>query len=184
MLIPIIVVGIIVIIVLAIVSMYNSLVRMRNRCEESWAQVDVQLRRRYDLIPNLVNAVKGYMTHERETLENVTKARTACMSATGPKEQGKAEGFLTQTLKSLFAVAESYPDLKANQNMLQLQSQLSETEDGIAQMRELYNGAVRTLNNACQVVPSNFVAMAFGFAVKEYFEAPEEEVREAPKVEF
>jgi len=177
-------IGIIVLVILAVVSIYNSLVRMKNRCDATWGQVDVQLKRRHDLIPNLVETAKGYIAHERGTLESVTQARSACLAAKGPKEQAQAENLLTGTLRTLFAVAENYPNLKANENMLALQAQLAETENAIAATRETYNVAVRNFNNACQVVPSNVIASVFGFAVREYFQAGEGASREAPKVQF
>jgi LemA protein len=149
---------------------YNRLVTLRNRCENAWAQIDVQLKRRYDLVPNLVATVKGYATHERETLEQVTAARTAAMDATGISGRTAAENHLTATLRTLFAVAEAYPDLKANASFLALQGQLVDTEGKIAYARQFFNDAVMTLNMAVQQFPANFVAGAFGFEERAYFE--------------
>jgi LemA protein len=178
-----IVVGAIVLLILAVVFIYNSLVRLRNRVDNSWKQIDVQLKRRYDLIPNLVEVVKDYMSYEKEVLENVTKARSQAMQATGPAEQGRAENMLTGALKSLFAVSENYPELKANQNVMSLQEELTSTENKIAFARQLYNDTVMTYNNKIQTVPSNIIAGAFGFNDREYFEVPEEE-KEAVKVDL
>jgi LemA protein len=167
-----------------VVALYNKLVRLRNRCENAWAQVDVQLRRRYDLIPNLVEAVKGYAAHERETFEEVTKARTAAQQAQGVEEQAKAENILTQALGKLFAVAEAYPELRATENFQQLQAQLTDTEQKIAISRQVYNDAVLTYDNALETVPTNIVAGIFSFEPRQYFEVEEAEVREAPRVQF
>jgi LemA protein len=149
---------------------YNRLVTLRNRCENAWAQIDVQLKRRYDLVPNLVATVKGYAAHERETLEQVTAARVAAMDARGMEGRTVAENHLTATLRSLFAVAEAYPDLKANASFLALQSQLVDTEGKIAYARQFFNDAVMTLNMAVQQFPANLVAGAFGFEERGYFE--------------
>ncbi len=149
---------------------YNGLVVKRNRAENSWAQVDVQLRRRYDLIPNLVEAVKGYAAHEQGTFSAVTEARAAAQSAEGPAEQGRAEAALSGALGRLMAVAEAYPDLRATENFQQLQSELGETENRIATSRQVYNDTVLTYNNACQQIPTNIVAGMFGFDTREYFE--------------
>jgi LemA protein len=178
-----IVVGAIVLLIVAVVVIYNSLVRLRNRVDNSWKQIDVQLKRRYDLIPNLVEVVKDYMSYEKEVLENVTKARSQAMQATGPAEQGRAENMLTGALKSLFAVSENYPELKANQNVMSLQEELTSTENKIAFARQLYNDTVMTYNNKIQTVPSNIIAGAFSFNDREYFEVPEEE-KEAVKVDL
>ena len=177
---------IVVLVVLAgiLVALYNKLVRLRNRGENAWAQVDVQLRRRYDLIPNLVEAVKGYAAHERETFEEVTKARTAAQQAKGVQEQAQAENLLTQAIGRLFAVAEAYPELRATENFQQLQAQLAETEQKIAIARQVYNDAVLTYDNALETVPTNIVAGVFNFEPREYFEVEEQAVREAPRVEF
>ena len=174
-----------VLLILIVVGIYNGLIRKRNRVKESWAQIDVQLKRRYDLIPNLVETVKGYASHEKETFENVTKARAAAINAGTVKEQGQAENMLTGALKSLFAVAEAYPDLKANQNFMQLQEELTSTENKIGFARQHYNDVVRAYNTGIQQVPANIVAGAFGFTEEDYFELEEAaEAREAPKVEF
>jgi LemA protein len=180
----IVVIVIAVVLIGIVVALYNKLVRLRNRCENAWAQVDVQLRRRYDLIPNLVEAVKGYAAHERETFEEVTKARTAAQQAQGVEEQAKAENILTQALGKLFAVAEAYPELRATENFQQLQAQLTDTEQKIAISRQVYNDAVLTYDNALETVPTNIVAGIFTFEPRQYFEVEEAEVREAPRVQF
>ncbi len=167
-----------------VVSVYNGLVTLRNLVDSAWAQTDVQLRRRYDLIPNLVEAVKGYATHERETFEKVIQARNTAMNATTPEAKAGAENALTGTLKSLFAVAEAYPELKANQNFTALQQELTNTEGFIAACRSHYNDAVLTLNTALQVFPGNVVAVLFKFQPREYFGVPEEAAREPVKVQF
>ncbi len=159
-----------ILVIYAIVT-YNGLVRLRNRIQNAWAQIDVQLRRRYDLIPNLVETVKGYAKHERDTLEAVTQARANAINAQGPVEQAKAENMITGALKSLFAVSEAYPDLKANQNFLALQEELSGTEGRISYARQYYNDAVLRLNTKIQSFPSNILAGMFGFKEHEYFEA-------------
>ncbi len=166
-----------------LVFQYNALVRLRNRIESAWAQIDVQLQRRYDLVPNLVETVKGYAAHERQVLENVTAARAAAVGAQGVAEQAKAETGFTAALRSLFAVSEAYPELKANENFLALQEELSGTEGRIAYARQYYNDAVQTYNNKVQAFPSNFVAGAFRFTEREYFEA-DDVTRPAVKVEF
>ena len=175
---------ILVVLVGIVVAIYNRLVRLRNRCENAWAQVDVQLRRRYDLIPNLVDAVKGYAAHERQTFEEVTKARTAAQQAQGVQEQAQAENLLTQAIGRLFAVAEAYPELRATENFQQLQAQLAETEGKIAIARQVYNDAVLTYDNALETVPTNIVAGVFSFEPREYFEVEEPAAREAPRVQF
>lgn len=167
-----------------IIGIYNGLVRLRNRCENSWAQVDVQLRRRYDLIPNLVETVKGYAKHEREVFQNVTEARSKAINAGTVKEQGEAENMLTGTLKSLFAVVENYPDLKANQNFIMLQEELAGTESKIAYARQFYNDIVMRFNTKQQVFPSNIIANLFNFGEREYFEIEEAEAKEPVKVKF
>ncbi len=159
-----------VVVVFAGIGIYNRLVTLRNRVDNAWSQIDVQLRRRYDLIPNLVETVKGYAAHERETLEAVVAARGAAMSAQTVAEHSQAENMLTGTLKSLFALAEAYPDLKANQNFLMLQEELSGTESKIAYARQFYNDSVMSYNTATQTVPSSIVAGMFGFKQREYFE--------------
>jgi LemA protein len=166
------------------VGIYNALVRLRNRCQNAWAQVDVQLRRRYDLIPNLVETVKGYAAHEKQTFQNVTEARSKAINAQTVKEQGAAENMLTGALKSLFAVVENYPDLKANQNFLMLQEELAGTEGKIAYARQFYNDSVMKFNMKQQVFPSNIVANMFNFNEMDYFEIGEEEAKEPIKVEF
>jgi LemA protein len=155
-------------IVLWLVLAYNGLVRLRNRAQEAWSDIDVQLKRRYDLIPNLVESVKGYMAHEAGVFENVTKARSQAMQATGPAKAA-AENQLSGALKSLFAVAENYPQLKANENFLNLQSALTDTEDKIQAARRFYNGMVRDLNTKIQVFPTNIFANVFGFKPMEFF---------------
>lgn len=165
-----------------VVMTYNRLVTLRNRVENAWAQIDVQLKRRYDLIPNLVETVKGYMKHEKETLENVTKYRAAIMSGS-VEERAKANNMLTDTLKSLFAVAENYPKLRATENFQQLQEELSGTENKISYIRTAYNDAVLSYDNALEMFPSNVIAGIFGFKAKAYFEAPEGE-KKAVKVKF
>ena len=163
---------------------YNGLVRLRNQVENAWSQIDVQLKRRYDLIPNLVETVKGYAGHERQTLENVIKARNMAMAATTPGDKAQAENFLTGTLKSLFAVSEAYPDLKANQNFLSLQEELTSTENKISFSRQFYNDSVMTYNVRTEVVPNNFIAGMFHFTRKELFEAKDAAERQAPQVKF
>jgi LemA protein len=179
-----IVIAIVVLLGLFVVVLYNRLVRLRNRAENAWAQVDVQLRRRYDLIPNLVEAVKGYASHERATFEEVTKARTAAQQAQTVEEQGKAENLLTQAIGRLFAVAEAYPELRATENFQQLQGQLEETETKIAVSRQVYNDAVLTYDTALETVPTNIVGNLFSFDAREYFEVEEPAAREAPRVQF
>jgi LemA protein len=166
------------------VGIYNSLITLRNRADNAWAQVDVQLRRRYDLIPNLVETVKGYAKHEREVFQKVTEARSQAINAGTVKEQGQAENMLTGALKSLFAVVENYPDLKANQNFLMLQEELAGTEGKIAYARQFYNDTVMKFNMKQQVFPSNIIANMFNFKEKEYFEIEEPAAREPVKVEF
>ena len=158
-----------------IVATYNGLVRRRNGVTNAWSQIEVQLKRRYDLVPNLVETVKGYAAHERQTLDSVTAARAAAVSATGPAEQAAAENALTGALRSLFAVAEAYPQLQAGRNFSELQGELSDTENRIAYSRQYYNDAVLGYNNAVQTVPTNIVAGMTGFRAREYFAAPDEE---------
>jgi LemA protein len=166
-----------------LVGAYNSLVGSRNRVDNAWGQVDVQLKRRYDLIPNLVETVKGYASHERETFERVIQARNTAQAAQGPAEQAEAENFLTGALRQLFALAEAYPELRATENFQQLQTELSETENRIAVSRQIYNDTVLTFNNKVQQVPTNFVASMFNFDAREFFDAGEG-AEEAPSVEF
>jgi LemA protein len=158
------------VVAVAVVLIYNRLVTLKNRCDNAWAQIDVQLRRRYDLIPNLVATVKGYAAHERETLERVVAARDAAMSAKGTEGRSAAENALTGTLKTLFAVAEAYPDLKANASFLDLQAQLTDTEGKIAYARQFFNDSVMSLNMAIQQFPANMLAPVFGFREHVYFE--------------
>jgi LemA protein len=167
-----------------VVGIYNGLIQLRNRSDNAWAQVDVQLRRRYDLIPNLVETVKGYAAHEKEVFQKVTEARTNAIGAGTVGEQGQAENMLSGALKSLFAVAEAYPDLKANQNFMMLQEELAGTESKIAYSRQFYNDTVMKFNTKQQVFPSNIVANLFNFSEKEYFEIEEAEAREPVKVKF
>jgi LemA protein len=174
----------IVIVVAWVVGMYNGLVGMRNQVKEAWAQVDVQLKRRFDLIPNLLETVKGYMTHERETLESVTQARAAVAGAGGLPDRMQAEAGLTQALGRLFAVAESYPDLKASTNFLALQEELASTENKISFARQFYNQTVMRMNNKVQMFPSNIIANMFNFQAETFFEVEDEAQREAPKVDF
>jgi LemA protein len=163
---------------------YNSLVSLKLRVEGAWAQIDVQLKRRHDLIPNLVEAVKGYMAYEKDTLERVIRARTQAIEATGLKDKAQAENMLTQTLRSLFAVVEKYPDLKANQNALQLQEELTSTENKIAFARQYYNDEVQRFNTMIQKVPSNIVAGAANFQNKEFFEIEDAAEKQAPQAKF
>jgi LemA protein len=174
----IVIAAVLVLLLLLIVLIYNSLIRSRNRVDNAWSQIDVQLRRRYDLIPNLVETVKGYAAHERQTLEAVTSARTNAMNAQqsgNVQQQAQAENALTGALKSLFAVSEAYPDLKANQNFLQLQEELTSTEDRIAYARQFYNDSVLNYNNSIQVFPKNLLAGTFNFEKREFFETEPEE---------
>ena len=178
------IVAIALLVAVLLVVLYNRLVRLRNRAENAWAQVDVQLRRRYDLIPNLVETVKGYASHERTTFEEVTKARTAAQQAQTVQEQAKAENILTEAIGRLFAVAEQYPELRATENFQQLQGQLEETESKIAVSRQVYNDAVLTYDTALETVPTNIVGNMFSFKAREYFEVEEPAAREAPRVQF
>jgi len=175
--------AIIVIAVIAGVAIYNGLVTLKNRVDEAWSDIDVQLKRRHDLIPNLVNTVKGYATHERELFEKVTEARTAAMGAQNPADKEEAENALSGTLKSLFAVAENYPDLKANQNFLELQKELTDTEDKIQASRRFYNGNVRDFNTKIEVFPSNIVAGMLHFTKRDFFQMDEAE-KEPVAVQF
>ena len=171
------------IILIWLIAVYNGLIRLKNRTDEAWSDIDVQLKRRYDLIPNLVNTVKGYATHEKELFEKVTAARTAAMGASTPHDKEQAENMLSGTLKSLFAVAENYPDLKANQNFLELQRELTDTEDKIQAARRFYNGNVRDFNTKIEVFPNNLIAGILNFTKREFFEAEGGE-KEPVKVEF
>jgi LemA protein len=183
-----IVLGVVVLLVLGVVVSYNRFVSQRNLIRNSWANIDTELKRRYDLIPNLVETVKGYASHERETLEAVTAARTAAAASTGtPAEQAAAEGPLVGALRQLFAVSERYPDLKANQNFLQLQGELANTEDRLQAARRFYNANVQGFNRRVQAFPSSIIARQFKFGAEQYFEiepALRAEVSQAPKVEF
>jgi len=179
-----IVVAIVVLAALSIVGLYNSLVRKRVRCQEAWSQIDVQLKRRYDLIPNLVNTVKGYAAHEKETLERVIQARSQAIGAQGVAAQAEAENMLTGALRQLFALSEAYPDLKANQNFSQLQEELTSTENKIAFARQNYNTNAAEYNTARQTFPANVFAGMFGFQAQEYFEIEDPTHRNAPEVKF
>lgn len=170
-------------ILLWVLGYYNKIIKLENRIDNSWAQIDVQLKRRADLIPNLMETVKGYMKHERETLESVTKARAGIMSAKTPQESINADNMLTGALKTLFAVAESYPDLKANQNFLKLQDELTHTEDKIAYSRQHFNDSVLLFNNTIEVIPGRWVAGSMGKKPKDMLQIPEAS-REVPKVAF
>lgn len=178
--------GVLAVVVVWVVFAYNRFVRLVQRVKEAWADIDVQLKRRYDLIPNMVETVKGYAKHEKGTFERVTAARARAMEAGGIEARGKAENMLTGALKSLFAVAEAYPDLKANQNFLDLQRQLADTEDKIQAARRFYNGNVRDLNTAVATFPNNIIAGTFHFEPREFFELEggEEAVRKPVKVSF
>jgi LemA protein len=178
-----IVLGILALILVYIVIVYNGLVTLRNRVKEAWSDIDVQLKRRYDLIPNLVETVKGYASHEKETFEKVIQARSAAMSANGLKEKGEAENVLSGTLKSLFALSENYPDLKASVNFLELQKELSDTENKIQASRRFYNGNVKDFNTRLEVFPSNIIAGTFNFKASDFFSIGEEE-KQTPKVNF
>jgi len=176
---------VIAVLVLFVIGLYNKLIRMRNRTNEAWADIDVQLKRRYDLIPNLVNTVKGYASHEDSTFTKVTEARTAAMNAGSIGDQGKAENMLSGALKSLFAVSESYPDLKANANFLELQRELSDTENKIQASRRFYNGNVRDINTAIESFPNSIVAGMFKFGKHNFFELEEgSEEKESVEVKF
>jgi LemA protein len=183
LIVTIVIIVIVVLLLLYVLAQYNGLVRLRNRVEAAWAQIDVQLKRRWDLIPNLVETVKGYAAHERETLESVIAARNAATTASGPAATAQSENLLTGALRQLFAVAEAYPDLKANTNFLQLQEELTGTEGRIAYARQYYNDSVQKYNTKIQTVPASIFANMFGFKEREYFE-PEQEARATPRVQF
>jgi len=175
----------ILILVLVLVGMYNSLVRGRNHVRESWSGIDTELKRRYDLIPNLVETVKGYAKHEREVLEQVVQARTQAVASTGsPGQQAQDENFLVGALRQLFALAEGYPDLKASENFLELQRELTETENRIQAVRRFYNANVRDYNNRCEMFPTNMMASMFGFQKSEFFEVESAMQRTTPHVRF
>lgn len=180
----IVVLAVLALLALAVAALYNRLVRLRNQAEEAWAQIDVQLRRRHDLIPNLVETVKGYAAHERETLSAVTEARAAAVGAGSVGEQAQAEAGLTRALRSLFAVAENYPELQADENFRQLQDELARTEDLVARSRQDYNAAVRDYDTAREVFPTNIVAGMFNFEERAYFEVDDPEARDPVRVEF
>lgn len=175
--------GIVLLVAIFLVTTYNRLVVLRQRVRNAWAQVDVQLRRRYDLIPNLVNTVKGYASHERETLESITQARAGAIAAGSVEEQAEAETMLTGALRTLFAVAESYPELKADANFRHLQQELSDTESRIAYARQFYNDTVQKLNTRMEMFPTNLVARMMGFEQEDYFNV-DGEARDAVRVEF
>jgi LemA protein len=177
------VVAVVVVLIVALIVMYNRLVRLRNQIEAAWSQIDVQLKRRYDLIPNLVETVKGYAAHERETFEAVTRARQQAAGTTGVEDQAQAENMLTQALRQLFAVAEAYPQLKANENFLELQEELTGTEGRIAFARQFYNERVLAYDNSLESFPSNLIAGAFSFKPRPYFET-ETASREPVRVDF
>ncbi|MEK7589688.1 MAG: LemA family protein [Patescibacteria group bacterium] len=180
-----IIIGIAVIVVIWVIYTYNKFVRFVNRTKEAWADIDVQLKRRYDLIPNLVSTVKGYAKHEEGTLTKVTELRAKAMQGGSPEERGKSENLLTGALKSIFALAENYPDLKANQNFLELQRELSDTENKIQAARRFYNGNVRDLNTGLEVFPGNIIRSIFRFKKQDFFELEEAaDVRESVKVNF
>ena len=177
-------IAIAVFIVLWLVFTYNGFVRLRNRMKEAWADIDVQLKRRHNLIPNLIKSVKGYMAHERGVLEEVTKARTATLAAQNQHDVQESENMLTGALKTLFAVSENYPDLKASANFVELQRELRDTEDKIMASRRFYNNNVMSLNTKIESFPANFIAKMFGFKQAELFEVQVEEEREVPEVKF
>ena len=180
----IIIVVIVVLLLLFFIALYNGLVRLRNRVDNAWSQIDVQLKRRHDLIPNLIETVKGYAAHEQGTFEKVVQARNAAISAQGPQEQAQAENVLSGALKSIFALAEAYPDLKANQNFLSLQEELTSTEDRISYARQFYNDSVLKYDNKLETFPSNTIAGMFNFQPREYFKTDDAADREVPKVQF
>ena len=179
-----IVVGVVVVAVLFVVGIFNSLVGLRNQVKNAWSQIDVQLKRRYDLIPNLIETVKGYVKHEQGTLENITKARAQAMNAGSVSEKARAEGVLTDAVNKFLVVAESYPDLKANQNFLALQEELRSTENKIAFSRQSYNDQVMFYNNKLEMFPPNVIAGMFAFKPEESFKVESDAERQAPKVQF
>lgn len=179
-----IIVGLVVFFIFWLIGVYNSLIRTKNHVDEAWSDIDVQLKRRYDLIPNLIETVKGYATHEKEVFENVTNARAKAMGAQTVEEHGQAEKSLAGALKSLFAVAENYPELKASQNFAKLHDELADTENKIQASRRFYNGNVRDFNTKIQVFPTNMFAKPLGFTKREFFEIEEEAERANPKVSF
>jgi len=177
-------IGIIVVLAFYVISIFNSLVRLKNQIKNAWSQIDVQLKRRHDLIPNLIETVKGYMHHERETLESITNARSKAMSAGTIAEKSSAEAALSQAIGRFYAVAENYPDLKANQNFLSLQEELTSTENRIAFARQNYNDQVLFYNNKIQMFPSNIIAGMFNYTKEEFFEIEDKAQRDVPKVDF
>jgi LemA protein len=179
-----IILAVVAVLVVLFIVVYNGLVSKRVRCQEAWSQIDVQLKRRYDLIPNLVETVKGYAAHEKETLERVIQARNQAIAAEGVRQQAEAENFLSGALRQLFALSESYPNLKANENFSQLQEELTSTENRIAFARQHYNDSAAVYNTARQKFPNTMVASLFGFTARDYFELEEPAQREAPKVQF
>jgi LemA protein len=179
-----IVIGVLVVVVVILISLYNSLVQLKIRADSAWSDIDVQLKRRHDLIPNLVETVKGYAAHEKSTFEDVAKWRSAAMSATAPAERAQAEGQLTMALKSLFAVAEAYPQLRANENFMSLQKSLADIENDVQNSRRYYNAVVRDYNTRIQTLPANMFAGAFGFQPRQFFELEAPADREVPSVKF
>lgn len=179
-----IVLAVVVIIIFAIIALYNGLIRLKLRVDEAWSDIDVQLKRRHDLIPNLVETVKGYAAHEKSTLDAVIKARNSAMQAGSAADKAKAENVLSDTLKSIFALSEAYPDLKANQNFLELQRELTDTEDKIQASRRFYNGNVRDYNTKLQVFPTNFLAGLLNFKSREFFGVEDASEREVVNVKF
>jgi len=179
-----IVLAVVILIILWIIGVYNGLIKLKNRTDEAWSDIDVQLKRRYDLIPNLVETVKGYAAHEKNLFEKVTQARSQAMQAQTPEEKGRAENVLTDTIKSLFAVAENYPQLRASENFAKLQDELSDTENKIQASRRFYNGNVRDFNTKIQIFPNNLIANILKFAAREFFEIENETEKENVKVSF
>ena len=180
----VIIIVVVVLFILFFIVQYNGLVRLRNAIDNAWSQIDVQLKRRHDLIPNLIETVKGYAAHEAGTLEKVVQARNAAMTAQGPQQTAEAENVLSGTLKSIFALSEAYPDLKANQNFIALQEELTSTEDRITYARQFYNDRVLKYDNKLESFPSNLIAGMFSFKPREYFETQDPADREVPKVQF
>ncbi len=179
-----IIIAVVILLFVVFIGIYNTLISRKNRADEAWSDIEVQLKRRYDLIPNVVETVKGYAGHEKEVFEEVTKARTQAMGARDANDHAKAENMLSQSLKTLFAVAESYPDLKANTNFLDLQRELADTENKIQSARRFYNGVVRDYNTAIESFPSNIIAGAFSFVRRELFELDDSEAKQPVKVSF
>jgi LemA protein len=179
-----IILGIVVLILVMLIVMYNGLVQLRVRCDSAWSDIDIQLKRRHDLIPNLVETVKGYAAHEKGTFENIAKFRTQAMQATGPADKAAAENQLTGALRQLFAVAEAYPELKASEQFTQLQASLNQIEDAIQNSRRYYNAVVRDLNTKIQSFPTNLIASSFGFTQRQFFEISEPMDREPVQVKF